>query len=87
MNRTVYPYLEKALIHYGIGKRVIMQYEDNEYKIKTFRHNKWLYTDPDGTEHVFDDVLEYQKHHAAFSPIVFTNNETPAPVRRLKAEF
>lgn len=87
MNRTVYPYLEKALIHYGIGKRVIMQYEDNEYKIKTFRHNKWLYTDPDGTEHVFDDVLEYQKHHAALSPIVFTNNEAPAPVRRLKAEF
>jgi hypothetical protein len=87
MNRTVYPYLEKALIHYGIGKRVIMQYENGEYKLKTFKHKKWVHTDPDGTEHVFTDVLEYQKHHAQYSPIVFTNVQQPAPVRRLKAEF
>jgi hypothetical protein len=88
MNRVVYPYLEKALIHYGIGNRVTMTFANGKYLPISTRYETWTYTDPEGQQHTFNDVHEYQSFHALHSPIVFTNvNEKSNPVRRLKAEF
>ena len=87
MNRLVYPYLEAAMIHYGIGNKVIMSFANGQVNLSEFRASTWSHPDQDGNLVEFNDVFAYQAHHAKFSPIVHTNATTPAPVRRMKAEF
>jgi len=60
MNRVVYPYLEKALIHYGIGNRVAMTFANGKYTPVSTCYDQWTYTDPDGKTHVFDNRVDYQ---------------------------
>lgn len=88
MNRVVYPYLEKALIHYGIGDRVTMTFKNGKYIPVSTRYDQWTYTDPDGNVHMFNDPLEYQAFHANYSPIVFTNvKEKPKLAKLIDHEF
>ena len=88
MNRVVYPYLEKALIHYGIGNRVTMTFKNGKYVPISTKYETWTYTDPEDVHHTFNDVYEYQSFHAQYSPIVFSNvDDKPKPARRLKSEF
>jgi len=88
MNPTVYPYLERALIHYGIGARVLMTYDQGKYSAQQTKYDKWTHIDEDGNQKTFTDVYEYQNHHAQFSPIVFTNADKEVkPQRRMQAEF
>ena len=87
MNRIVYPYLERALQHYGIGNRVVMNYTNGKIKMKEHTVTSWSYPDEDSVMHTFSDALEYQSFHARFSPIVFTNVNTEPPKRRLHAMF
>lgn len=78
MNPVIYPYLERALIHYGIASRVLMTHKNGKYVAEQTKYDKWTHIDPDGTQHTFTDMFQYQNHHAQFSPIVFTN-VGPAP--------
>lgn len=88
MNRIVYPYLESALIHYGIGNKVVMVFENGEVNLTERQAKTWSYPNEDGEMVEFTDALEYQKYHAQFSPIVHTTSETQIRnQRRLKAEF
>lgn len=88
MNRIVYPYLESSLIHYGIGNRVVMVFEDGEVNLTERQAKTWSYPNEDGELVEFNDAFEYQKYHAQFSPIVHTTSETQIRnKRRLKAEF
>jgi hypothetical protein len=87
MNRIVYPHLERALQHYGIGNRVVMNYTDGKIKMKEHTVTSWSYPDQDSVMHSFFDALEYQRFHSQSSPIVFTNVNTEPPKRRAKAMF
>lgn len=88
MNRVVYPHLESALIHYGVGKKIVMAFENGEPKLTERQATSWSYPDENGELVEFHDVLEYQKYHAQFSNIVHTTSNTPMQAqRRLKAEF
>jgi hypothetical protein len=87
MNRIVFPYLEKALQHYGIGNRVTMSFVDGKVKMKEHTVTSWSYPDEDGTTKTFHDALEYQAFHAQFSPIVFSNTMESTPERRLVSKF
>jgi hypothetical protein len=87
MNRIVYPHLERALQHYGIGNRVVMNYTDGKIKMKEHTVTSWSFPDQDSVMHSFFDALEYQKFHSQSSPIVFTNVNTEPPKRRAKAMF
>lgn len=87
MNRLVYPYLEAAMIHYGIGNKVIMSFVNGQVNLNEFRASTWSHPDENGNLVEFNDVFAYQAHHAKFSPVVHTNATVPAPVRRMKAEF
>jgi len=87
LNRIVYPLLEKALQHYGIGNKVIVNVDNGSVKIKEMSPSSWSFTDDDGKLHTFTDPLEYQNFHAQFSPVVFTKANTEAPKRRTKAMF
>ena len=75
MNRLVFPYLEKALQHYGIAKRVIIERnEDGTLDIQQMKSDTWTYTPQDGESKSFTDILEYQKFHAKHSKIVHTTS-------------
>lgn len=88
MNQVVYPYFEKALIHYGIGNRVTMTYSNGKYKPISTKYDTWTYTDPEGNQHTFNDVYEYQSFHAQHSPIVFSNvDQNRKVVQRSKSLF
>jgi len=88
MNRVVYPYLERALIHYGIGDRVTMTFKNGKYSVVSTKYEQWTYTDPDGNVHVANDPLEYQQLHSNYSPIVFTNvKEKPKVDKLIHHEF
>lgn len=87
MNRIVYPYLERALQHYGIGNRVVMNYDNGKIKMKEHTVTSWSYPDSDDNMHSFFDALEYQAFHAQYSSIVFSNTNTKPPQRRTHAMF
>lgn len=86
MNRLVYPYLEAAMIHYGIGNKVIMKHENGSVNLSEFKATSWTYPDKDGNLVEHTDVLAYQAFHSQFSPVVHTINTRPVG-RRMKAEF
>jgi hypothetical protein len=88
MNRLVYPYLEAALIHYGIGNKVVMKFENGEVKLTELCAGTWSYPNEDEQLVEFNNVIDYQKYHAQFSPIAHTSPDIPQKnQRRLKAEF
>lgn len=88
MNRIVYPYLESALIHYGVGKKVVMTFEDGEPLITERQADSWSYPDENDQLVEFHDIFAYQRYHAQFSDIVHTTSNVNQPVKRkLKAEF
>jgi hypothetical protein len=70
MNKTVYPYLERAFVHYGIGSLLQMKKNKNgKVQVNDLIVSNWVFTDPDGNQHHFDDPVQYQKFHQQFSPI------------------
>lgn len=73
MNRIVYPYLERALIFYGIGS-VLKLHKNDRGKLYTedIRVESWDYTDPEGVVHTFTDPVEFQNFHKIHSPIAHT---------------
>jgi hypothetical protein len=73
MNRIVYPYLERALIFYGIGS-VLKLHKNERGKLYTedIRVESWDYTDPEGATHTFTDPVEFQAFHKMYSPIAHT---------------
>lgn len=73
MNRIVYPYLEKALQHYGLAKRVIIERnEDGTLNVKQTIADSWYYIPKDSDPVVFKDIFEYQSFHAKYSDIKHT---------------
>jgi len=86
MNRLVYPYLEAALIHYGVGNKIIMTFEDGQVRLTERTATSWSYPDENGDLVEFNDVFAYQKYHAQYSPIVHTTT-VKTEGRRMKAEF
>lgn len=76
MNRVVYPYLEKALQHYGLAKRVVIERNiDGTLNINQALADSWHYTPKDSDPVVFNDIYEYQDFHAKDSNIVHTNSK------------
>jgi hypothetical protein len=70
MNKTVYPYLERAFVHYGIGSLLQMKKNKNgKVQVNDLIVSNWVFTDPDGNQHHFDNPVQYQKFHQQFSPI------------------
>jgi hypothetical protein len=76
MNKVIYPYLEKALQHYGLANRIVMNYTDGKIKMNEHTVSSWSYPDDDGQIHHFTDALAYQEFHGQFSPIVFSYTKT-----------
>ena len=76
MNRVVFPYLERALQHYGIAKRLVLDRNvDGTLEISQVKPESWTYA-PDGhPAQTFTDIFEYQKFHAKFSKIVHTTSK------------
>jgi len=87
MNRLVYPYLERALQHYGIGNRVFMSFQDGKVKMKEHTVTSWSYTGDDGTMKTFNDAFEYQAYHSQYSDIVFSYPNTKPAKKLEKAKF
>jgi hypothetical protein len=76
MNRIVYPYLEKALQHYGLAKRVIIERtSDGLLQVRQAVADSWHFVSEDGNSHSFNNVLEYQKYHSKYSTIKHTNSK------------
>jgi hypothetical protein len=75
MNRLVFPYLERALQHYGLAKRVVVERrEDGSLKISQVQSTSWTYTPANGETKTFSDPLEYQKYHAKHSSVIHTTS-------------
>jgi hypothetical protein len=75
MNRVVFPYLEKALQHYGIAKRIVAKRnEDGSVQINQISSKSWTYRPENGEPKTFSDPLEYQKFHSSYSGIVHTTS-------------
>jgi hypothetical protein len=88
MNRLVYPHLEAALIHYGIGNKVVITFENGEPNLTERKATSWAYPNEDNEMVEFNNALLYQQYHAQFSPVAHTSADTPMKnQRRMKAEF
>lgn len=75
MNRVVFPYLERALQHYGIAKRVVMERrQDGTVAVQQLVTDSWQYTNPEGQTSTFNDIFEYQKYHSKYSSIIHTTS-------------
>ena len=75
MNRVVFPYLLKALQHYGIAKRLVVERNsDGTLDISQVSPQSWTYVPDNGDPQTFTDVFEYQKFHSKHSPIIHTTS-------------
>lgn len=75
MNRVVFPYLEKALQHYGIAKRLVVnRNSDGSFEINQVSPESWSYSSDTGQLKTFSDPLEYQKFHSKYSSIIHTTS-------------
>lgn len=75
MNRLVYPYLERALQHYGLAKRVVVERStDGTLKISQVESTSWTYTPENEEAKTFSDPLEYQKFHSKHSSVIHTTS-------------
>lgn len=70
MNKHVFPYLERAFVHYGIGS-VLKVHRDNKGRTWTqdIISDHWQFIDPDDNIHHFDDPVDYQRFHLQFSKL------------------
>ena len=76
MNRVVFPYLERALQHYGLAKRlVIHRKEDGTLDIQQVLSDSWTYNPENDEPQTFTDILEYQKFHAKYSKVIHTTSK------------
>jgi hypothetical protein len=76
MNRVVFPYLERALQHYGLAKRlVIRRKEDGTLDIQQVLSESWTYNPENDEPQTFTDILEYQKFHAKYSKVIHTTSK------------
>jgi len=79
MNRLVFPYLERALQHYGIANRVtITAKDDGTIAINQIKTTQWEVINDDGDVHVFTDPIEYQRYCGQKSPVVFSGSTVKA---------
>ena len=70
MNKQVFPYLERAFIHYGIGSLMKLHKANNgRLYVEDIRTDHWQFVDPDGNTHHFDDAADYQRFHLQFSKL------------------
>ena len=75
MNRVVFPYLERALQHYGLAKRVVIERNvDGTLSITQIKSDTWTYRPDEDESKTFDDIFEYQKFHSKYSPIIHTTS-------------
>ena len=75
MNRIVNPYLLRALQHYGIASRLIVERNpDGTLDINQVKSNSWTYLPDDEDGQTFTDVLEYQRYHSKYSGIIHTTS-------------
>ena len=75
MNRIVHPYLERALQHYGLAKRVMIERrQDGTLNIQQTKADQWTYHPDQDEPKTFDDIFEYQKFHSKHSPIIHTTS-------------
>ena len=75
MNRIVFPYLERALQHYGLAKTVVIERNsDGNLNITQTRANSWRYLTDDNQSPVFDNAYEYQQYHSMYSKIIHTTS-------------
>jgi hypothetical protein len=75
MNRVVYPYLERALQHYGIAARLIVDRNpDGTITINQVKPESWTYSPENQESKTFTDIIEYQKYHSKYSQIVHTTS-------------
>lgn len=75
MNRVVFPYLERALQHYGLAKRVVIERNtDGTLSITQVKSDSWTYRPDEDESKTFDDIFEYQKFHSKYSPIIHTTS-------------
>jgi hypothetical protein len=76
MNRVVYPYLERALQHYGIAKRLVVdRNQDGTLNISQVKPESWQYLTSENEIHTFTDILDYQKFHSKHSGIIHTTSK------------
>lgn len=75
MNRIVNPYLLRALQHYGIASRLIVERAtDGTLGINQVKSNTWTYMPDNQDAQTFNNVLEYQKFHSKYSGIIHTTS-------------
>lgn len=75
MNRVVFPYLERALQHYGLAKRVMIERnQDGTMNIQQTKADRWTYRPQEDEPQTFTDIFEYQKFHSKYSPIIHTTS-------------
>lgn len=73
MNRTIYPYLERALIFYGLGSLLkLHKSTTGKLTVEDVAVSIWEHPDEDNIIHTFNDALDYQKFHQQFSTIRHT---------------
>lgn len=75
MNRIVNPYLLRALQHYGIASRLIVERnQDGTLDINQVKSNSWTYLPDDEDGETFTNVLDYQRYHSKYSGIIHTTS-------------
>lgn len=85
MNKTIYPYLERAFIFYGIGSMLKLDVDKHgKTKVIDIVVNRWEHTDSDGNVVEFNDPYEYQKHHQNYSTIRHTSPPVASVVSDLR---
>lgn len=73
MNKTIYPYLERAFIFYGIGSLLKLEVDNKgRQRVIDIVVDQWQHTDPEGNVTVFDNAIDYQQHHQLYSEIRHT---------------
>lgn len=71
MNRVVFPYLERALQHYGLAKSLIVERKDDgNIIINQTQATSWRYINDNEESPVFYDPLEYQAYHSLHSTVI-----------------
>lgn len=75
MNRVVYPYLERALQHYGIAARLVVDRNpDGTITLNQVKPESWTYLAEGQDPRSFTDIIEYQKFHSKYSKIIHTTS-------------
>ena len=75
-------------IHYGIGNKVVITFENGEVNLTERKATSWSYPNEVDEMVEFNSPMLYQQYHAQFSPVAHTSADVPMKnQRRTKAEF